>query len=101
MRLQEEVHEQPLDGLPVMADAVIAPGRARRRVLEPVQGRLAGQGRAIGAAGLELAGKHRHDGIVPDLVVVDQILVAQSNPEHALADQGCDLMLEALGIARR
>ena len=48
----------------------------------------------------ELAGEHCQDGIVPDLVVVDQVLIAQSNPEHALSDQGCNLVLDALGIAR-
>ena len=68
-------------------------------MLEPVQGRFAGERGAVGAAGGELAGEHCQDGIVPDLVVVDQVLIAQSNPEHALSDQGCDLMLDALGIA--
>jgi hypothetical protein len=98
--VEEEVDEQALDRRPIMADAVIARGRARGGVLQPVQGRLAGQRRAIAAPRGELAGEHRQDRIVPDLVMVDQVLVSERDPEDALADKGCDIMLDAIGSAR-
>jgi hypothetical protein len=57
-------------------------------VFKPVQGRLAGQGRAIRAAGRELAAEHGQNRIVAELVVVDEVLIAERDAEHALADQG-------------
>ncbi len=57
-------------------------------MLEAVQGRLAGERGAIGAAGGELASKHGQNRIVPELVVVDEVLIAERDPEDALADQG-------------
>jgi len=63
-------------------------------VLEPVEGRLAGQGGAAGATGGELThgrGQHR---VVAQGVVVDQILVAQRQSEHALAHQGGEAVLD-------
>ena len=47
VRVEEQLDEQPLDRGPVMADLVVARRLARRRVLEPVERRLAGQGCAI------------------------------------------------------
>ena len=84
----------------VVADPVIAAGLARRRVLQPVQRALAGQRRAVGAPGLELAGQDRQHRVVAELVVVDQVLVAERDAEHALADQRRDLVLDPLRHAR-
>ena len=56
MPVEEQVDEQPLDRRPIVADLVVARGRTRRRVLETIEGRLAGQRRAAGSAGAELAG---------------------------------------------
>jgi hypothetical protein len=75
---------------------VIPTGFTRRRVLQPVQGALTGQRRAAGAARLQLAGEHRQHRVVPQLVVVDEVLVAKREAEHALADQGGDLVLDPL-----
>jgi hypothetical protein len=74
--------EQRLDCRAVMADAVIAAWLARGRVLQPVQ-------RA-------LASKHGQHRVMPQLVVVVQILVAERDAEHALADQGGYLVLDPL-----
>jgi hypothetical protein len=76
-----------------MADLVI--GRDRRATeFQPVERRFAGHRRAVLAARGKLAGQHRQDRIVAQLVVIDQIPVAQRDPEDALADQSADRMLD-------
>jgi hypothetical protein len=42
VRLDEEIDQQPLDRRPVVAEPVVAT-RAARRMLEPVEGALAGE----------------------------------------------------------
>jgi hypothetical protein len=96
MRLQEQVHEQRLDRPTIVTDAMIAAGLARRRVLQPVQGALAGQRRAVAASRLQLASKHGQHRVMPQLVVVVQVLVSERDAEHALADQGGHLVLDPL-----
>ena len=88
-----------LDHRRIVADLVIA-GRQRPAQLEPVQRRLARHRRAILAPGFELAGEDRHHRVMPELVVVDQVLIAQRQSEHALADQRLDLVLDQLLAAR-
>ena len=94
VRVEEQLDEQPLDRRAVMADLVVARGLPRRRVLEPVEGRLAGKRRAIGATGAELASDRGQHRVVAQGVVVDQILVAQRQGEHPLADQGGHAVLD-------
>jgi RNA-directed DNA polymerase len=53
-----------------------------------------GNRRAILAPRRELARQYRHHRIVPQLVVVVEILVAERDSEHPLTDQGRDLMLD-------
>jgi hypothetical protein len=96
MGVQEQIHEQRLDRGGVVADAMVAAGLARGGVLEAVQGALAGQRRAARAPRLQLAGEHGQHRVVPQPVVVHQVLVAERDAEHALADQGGDLVLHAL-----
>src|SRR5438132_9465790 len=62
--------------------------------LQPVQRRLARNRRAILAPRFELARQHRHHRIVTQFVVIVQILIAKRDPEHPLADQGRDLVLD-------
>ena len=64
MRDEEEIGEQPLEGSTVMADFVVA-RRSDRRMLEPIERALAGQGCTGPAPGPELAGKGREHRIVP------------------------------------
>jgi len=85
MRVGEQVHEQRLDHRSIMADAVVAAGRARGGVLQPVQGALAGQWRAPGTPGLQLAGEHGQHRVVAELVVGDEVLVAERDAEYPLA----------------
>ena len=64
--------------------------------LEAVEGRFAGQRRTILAARRKLAGQHRHCRIVTQLVVIDQIFVAQRQRKNPLPDQGSDGVLDQL-----
>lgn len=82
-----KLDQQPLDRGAVVAALVVARGLARRGVLEPVEGRLAGERCAIRPACGELAGDRRQHGVVAQGIVVDQVLVAQRQGEHPLADQ--------------
>jgi hypothetical protein len=75
--------------------AVIA-GRLYAAPLEPVECALAGQRRTILAMGRELAGQHRHCRVVAQLVVIDQILVAQRQGNDPLPDQCSDRVLDQI-----
>lgn len=66
-------------------------------MLQPVQGRLAGQRGAIGAFGLQLARHCRQHRIEAQLVVVDQVLVPQRDGNHTLADQRRQRMFHQVG----
>ena len=96
MRLKEEVDQQAVDGAAVMADFVVARG-SNRRVLEPVERALAGKRGTAPAFGLELTNERREHGIVAQLIVIDQILVAERDPEHPLRHHGLDGVLDQLG----
>ncbi len=93
VRLEEQRHEQPLNGGRVVADLVIA-GRQRPAQLQPVQRALAGNRTTVPALRRKLARKHRHHRIVTQRVVVVQILVTQRQTEYPLADQRRNLMLD-------
>ena len=95
MRLEEQVDEQRLDRRRIVSDLVVARRRGERS-LEPVQGRLAGDRRAVGAPGRELAGQHRHHRVVAQRVVVGHVLVAERQPEDALHDERLDVVLDRL-----
>ena len=92
-RLHKQVDQKILDGHRIVADLVVA-RRRKLAQLQPVQRRLAGNRRAILAPRCELARQYRHHRIVPQLVVVVEILVAERDPEHPLTDQGYNLMLD-------
>ncbi len=95
VRLQEQLHEQLLDRDRIVADLVIA-RRLQPAQLEPVQRRFAGNRRTVFAPRLELACQHGHHRIVAQLVVVVDILIAECDAEHPLADQRRHLMLDQL-----
>jgi hypothetical protein len=96
VRLEEELDEQALDRCRVMVDLVVA-ARCRRRVLEPVQGALASERRPVLAPGLELAGEGREHPVVPQLVMVDDVLISQRNAEHPLGHHRRNAVLD-LGL---
>ena len=95
MGVEEEIDEQGFDRGCVMADLVVA-RRLRPAQLQPVERRFAGQGGAIGALGRGLAGQHRQHRVVAQLVVVDQVFVAQRDAEHPLPDQGRHRVLDQI-----
>ena len=96
VRLEEEADEQRLDRGRVVADAMVAAGRAGGRVFEPVQRALAGQRRAVAAPGRKLAGEHRQHRIVAEVIVIDHVLMPERYAEDALADQRGNLVLDTL-----
>src|SRR6202043_1782004 len=77
----------------IVTDLMIA-RRLQTAEFQPVERRLAGDRRAVLAARRELAGQHRHHRIVPQFVVVVEVLIAERDAEHPLADQGHHLMLD-------
>jgi hypothetical protein len=85
MSVEKQVDKQPLDGCRIVADLVIA-GRLRPAQFQPVERRFAGQRRAVRALCREHAAEHRHERVVAQLVVVDQILIAQGQPKYPLTD---------------
>jgi hypothetical protein len=93
VRLQEQIDKQRLDLGAIPGDPVIA-RQLRPAPLQPVERRFAGQRRTIPAAGRQLAGQHRHCRVVAQLVVIDQIFIAQRNSEHALPDQRRHFVLD-------
>ena len=95
VRLQEQIDEQRLDRRRVMADLVIA-RRLGSAQLQPVQRPLAGHRRAVRAPRRELAGQHRHHRVMAQLVMVVEVLVAERDAEHALADQRRHRVLDQL-----
>jgi hypothetical protein len=76
-----------------VANLVIT-GRLRPAQLKTVERRLAGRQRAVRAPRLQLAGQHRHRRIATQFVVIVDVLVAQRNPEHPLAHQGFNAVLD-------
>jgi hypothetical protein len=96
MGVQEQVHEQRLDRRAIVADAMVAAGLARGRVLEAVQGALAGERRAVRTPRFQLAGEDGQHRVMAELVVVDYVLMAKGDAEHPLADQGGHLVPDPL-----
>ena len=94
VRIEEERDEQALDCRRVMADLVIARGRARGAVLEPVERALARKRCTFPPPRLELAGQDRHRRVMPKLIVVKHVFVAQGDAEHPLTDHGRDRVLD-------
>jgi hypothetical protein len=97
--VEEELDEQPLDRRRIMANLVVTRG-SRGRVLEPVQGALAGKRRAVCTLCLELAGERCQHRVMAQLIVVDQVFVAERDAEPPLGHHGRDGMLDLrLGTA--
>ena len=103
MRLQEQRHEQLLDAprrrgrsCGSGCDATPAlPGACSSRFSV----HLPASGAQSLAPRLELAGQHRQHRIVPQLIVIVEVLVAQRQAEDALADQRRHRVLDQLGVA--
>src|SRR5215216_7937474 len=75
---------------------------ARRNLtaqLKPVECRLAGHWRTILAPRFQLARQHRHDRVVPQIVMVADVFVAQRNPEHPLRNERRNKVLDQFRFA--
>ncbi len=95
---EKQIDQQLLDRRAVMADLVVKAGRLLRP-LQTVQGRLAGNRRAIGAARLQFAGQHRKQGIVPQGIVIVEVLIPQRQAKNPLPRQRRHRMLDKRGSA--
>lgn len=93
MRVKKQLDRQLLDRRRIIADLAI-PVRPGWRMLQPVEGALAGERRAIRPPRFELAGEDRHHRVVAQPVMVDEVFVSQSDPDHPLTDQRRDSMLD-------
>jgi hypothetical protein len=96
--IKEQIDKQSLDGRRVSRQPRIA-CRLGAAQLQPVQGALAGQRRAIAAPGRQLAGERGQHRVMAQLVMVDQVLVSQRNANHALHHQRFDRVLHQGRIA--
>jgi hypothetical protein len=114
MCLEEQADEQAFDCRAVVANLMVdwppngvgapfpnpAANRRQRRMLEPVERALARQRGAVLALGRQLAGQRREHRVVPQVIVVDQILVPERDAEHPLRHHGPDAVLDLrLGTA--
>jgi hypothetical protein len=86
--IEKQIDEQPLHGVSIGGDLVVAGGLGRA-AFQPVQRTLAGQGRAVGAAGSEFLCEHRHDRVIAEFVMVIEVLIAQCDGDHTLHYQCC------------
>ena len=103
--VQEVLHEQILDGLPVVDDLLVPRGRRGplRRQLQPVE-RAAPRQRvapilraaAMRARQIPLARGQRQQGVVAQRVVIVEILVALRLGQHPLPQQLLDRVLDPL-----
>ena len=91
MGVEEEIDEQLGDRRPVMADAPVAIG-AHGRVRA-----LAGERRQAGPLRLQLPELDAEHRVAAQVIVVDQVLVAERDAEHPLADQRGQLVSDAPG----
>ena len=96
--VEKQVDQQGLDLGCLIADLVVARG-LRPAQFQPVERRFAGQRRAIRALGFEFPAEHGHHRVMTQLVVIDQVLVAQRNPEHPLPDHPRHRVLDQFGRA--
>ncbi len=95
VRLQEDIDQQRLDRLGHMADLAIPIPAAHRSMLQPVQRRLPGQRRTAPLTPFQSTQRRRQRRIVPKIVVVVDVLVAQRNPHNPLAHQPLERVLDA------
>jgi hypothetical protein len=101
MRFQEQLHPQRLDGGGVGPDLVISIFVAGllREQLQPVQRALACHRRAVRALCLQLSQQRPEHRVVPQLLMIVQILVPQRQAKDALADQRAHRVLDQVPLS--
>ena len=87
MRIQEDIGEDALQRLHVVADLMVALAALMRRMLQPVDRALPRQRRAILALRLQLVGEQRQHRIAAQGIMVVDVLVAEGDRDNPLADQ--------------
>src|SRR5689334_2517299 len=92
VRIEEQIDEQRLNRLPVMADPVI-PRRLHLAQFQPVQRALAGERCAVRPTCREFPRQHRKNRVMPELIMVGEVLVTERDAEHALQHHGPDAVL--------
>ena len=80
-------------------DNLAVPGRRRTAQLQPVQRRLPRNRGAVPTLRAQLPRQHRHNRIAAQHVVVDQVLIAQRNPQHTLTHKRPNRVLHEPAIA--
>ena len=99
MGIEEQGDEQAFDGTRVHGDLAVAIGRVARRVFQPIQRALATQRRTVGTARLQPIREQRQNRIETQVVVVDDVLIAEREADDPLADQGAERMYHPARIA--
>jgi hypothetical protein len=91
--LEEQLDEQALNRFGIVVDLMVARD-AEGRVLEPVERAFAGQRSAVLAPGGELASERRQHRVMAQLIVVDEVLIAERDAEDALRHHRPDAVLD-------
>jgi hypothetical protein len=94
VRLHKLLHPQPLDRRALRQNLVIAADAARGVQLQAVERALARQCCTARPAPTELANQHPKDRVVPQRLVIVEILVPERDPEHPLRHQRAHRVLD-------
>ena len=86
MGFHHKRHEQALDGSGIMGDLVVGIGPDLGGMFKPIECGLAREGRAVGSLAGQAVAEHAEDRIVPELVVIIDIFIAERDAENALAE---------------
>jgi hypothetical protein len=99
MGFDEEINQQGVRLGRVEVDLVILRAMALGPVLQTVQRALAGQGLAVAAMSLQLAGQHRQGRVLAQFIVVVEVLISQRQTEDTLAHQRLQSVLDQARVA--
>jgi hypothetical protein len=94
--LEKEADEQPLHCALVHAQLAVAVFFCSWRVLKAVQRGLPRQHYAIGAARFRLSRDKAKHGIMAQLIVIVQILIAKRDAMNALGDERLDAVFDPI-----
>ena len=90
--LHHQRDEQSLDRLGIMGNLMIRVRANLGRMLQSIERRLAGERRTVRTFTRERTAENAEHGIVPQLIMVDDVLVAERDAEDALAQHCWKLM---------
>jgi hypothetical protein len=96
---EEEIDEQAFDRSRVVADLVVS-RRLHPAQFQPVQRRFARQRRTVRSVRRQLASQHGQHRIMPQFVVVVEVLVSERDAYDALHHHRLDLVFDKIGCPR-